>query len=134
MELDGKILFLILSVFYSVSGLIGEGEVLLVDAVPHLWRPTKLFVFGDSSAATGNNVASLGSDSDICWHSPYGETFPGKPTARFSDGRVLTDFIAKFIAVKSPLAYKIRNAAGYYSKYGMNFAYGGHSRNEEYPN
>ncbi|PRQ43849.1 putative carboxylesterase [Rosa chinensis] len=90
MELDGRILFLILFVFYCVSG---EGKAPLVGAVPHPWRPTKLFVFGDSYAATGNNVASLGVDSDRCWISPYGDTFPGKPTGCFSDGRVLTDFI-----------------------------------------
>lgn len=51
----------------------------------------KLFVFGDSYVDTGNWDKSSGS-----WHSPYGSTFPGKPTGRFSDGRVLTDYIGHF--------------------------------------
>ena len=53
------------------------------------FRPTKLFVFGDSYSDTGNNRKSEASS----WKYPYGITFPGKPTGRFSDGRVLTDFL-----------------------------------------
>ena len=49
----------------------------------------KLFVFGDSYADTGNIRKSLSSS----WKQPYGLTFPGKPAGRFSDGRVLTDYI-----------------------------------------
>lgn len=54
-------------------------------------RHRHLFVFGDSYADTGNINRLLANS----WKSPYGETFPGKPTGRFSDGRVLTDFIGK---------------------------------------
>lgn len=50
-----------------------------------------LFVFGDSYADTGNIRKSLSSS----WKQPYGLTFPGKPAGRFSDGRVLTDYIGK---------------------------------------
>lgn len=52
-------------------------------------NPTKLFVFGDSYADTGN----IGRDVSKSWKDPYGLTFPGKPAGRFSDGRVLTDYI-----------------------------------------
>ena len=55
----------------------------------HHHGSTKLFVFGDSYADTGNS-RNLFSSS---WKEPYGITFPGKPTGRFSDGRVLTDYI-----------------------------------------
>lgn len=48
----------------------------------------KLFVFGDSYVDTGN----LGNSANS-WKKPYGFTFPGKPAGRFSDGRVLTDFV-----------------------------------------
>lgn len=59
------------------------------------FRPTKLFVFGDSYVDTGNIPKSvLGS-----WKEPYGLTFPGKPAGRFSDGRVLTDYLGKFINI-----------------------------------
>lgn len=59
------------------------------------FRPTKIFVFGDSYVDTGNIPKSvLGS-----WKEPYGLTFPGKPAGRFSDGRVLTDYLGKFINI-----------------------------------
>ena len=53
--------------------------------------PTKLFVFGDSYADTGNIQRTVSNS----WKDPYGITFPGKPAGRFSDGRVLTDYIGK---------------------------------------
>ncbi|KAL8526315.1 hypothetical protein ACS0TY_015507 [Phlomoides rotata] len=84
-------------------------------------RPTKLFVFGDSYADTGNFIKILGGS----WIQPYGTTFPGKPAGRFSDGRVLTDYIARFLGLKSPLAYRWVKIGGKKLRYGMNFAYGG---------
>ncbi|KAL5067737.1 hypothetical protein RYX36_018624, partial [Vicia faba] len=82
----------------------------------------ELFIFGDSYVDTGNTPKSdLGS-----WKKPYGITFPGKPAGRFSDGRVLSDFIAKYLGLRSPIPHKFRNiVAKNYLKYGMNFAYGG---------
>jgi len=50
----------------------------------------KLFVFGDSYVDTGNLVNS------ISYKPPSGITFPGTPAGRFSDGRVLTDYIGTF--------------------------------------
>lgn len=86
------------------------------------FRPNKLFVFGDSYADTGNNPVSVASS----WKYPYGITFPGKPTGRFSDGRVLTDFFARYMRVKSPTAYRWRKYGGERStSSGMNFATGG---------
>nr|XP_004516199.1 GDSL esterase/lipase At5g03610-like [Cicer arietinum] len=82
----------------------------------------ELFVFGDSYVDTGNtNKNKPGS-----WKDPYGITFPQKPAGRFSDGRVLTDFIAKYLGIRSPIPYKFRKIVPkHYLKYGMNFAYGG---------
>ncbi|XP_030925274.1 GDSL esterase/lipase At5g03610-like [Quercus lobata] len=85
------------------------------------FRPSKLFVFGDSYADTGNNRKSEANS----WKYPYGITFPGKPAGRFSDGRVLTDYLAKFMGVKSPIPYRWRKLGVKYLKYGMNFAHGG---------
>jgi hypothetical protein len=48
-----------------------------------------LIVFGDSYVDTGNFLNSPS------YKLPYGITFPGKPAGRFSDGRVLTDYIGK---------------------------------------
>ncbi|XP_065857723.1 GDSL esterase/lipase At5g03610-like [Euphorbia lathyris] len=84
-------------------------------------KPSKLFVFGDSYADTGNIRKSMANS----WKLPYGITFPGKPAGRFSDGRVLTDYLARFIGVKSPIPYRWRKYAVNRMKYGMNFAYGG---------
>ncbi|RWR83439.1 GDSL esterase/lipase [Cinnamomum micranthum f. kanehirae] len=81
----------------------------------------KLFVFGDSYADTGNSRKISASS----WKPPYGITFPGKPSGRFSDGRVLTDFLAKFQGIRSPIPYKWRKIGPKALRYGMNFAYGG---------
>lgn len=50
----------------------------------------KLFVFGDSYVDTGNYLNSPS------YKPPYGMTFPGKPSGRFSDGRILTDYVGNF--------------------------------------
>ncbi|XP_019153027.1 PREDICTED: GDSL esterase/lipase At5g03610-like [Ipomoea nil] len=85
------------------------------------FRPTALFVFGDSYADTGNLPKALSSS----WKQPYGFTFPGKPSGRFTDGRVFTDFVAKFLGLKSPIPFKFIKYAMHRLQYGMNFAYGG---------
>ncbi|KAH7854212.1 hypothetical protein Vadar_011433 [Vaccinium darrowii] len=84
------------------------------------FHPKELFVFGDSYADTGNSPKNASS-----WEVPYGITFPGKPDGRYSDGRILTDFLAKYLGLKSPIPYRFRKYAPNRLKYGMNFAYGG---------
>ncbi|XP_068659671.1 GDSL esterase/lipase At5g03610-like [Aristolochia californica] len=90
-----------------------------VDA--HRYGRLKLFVFGDSYADTGNFRKSAASS----WKEPYGVTFPGRPTGRWSDGRVLTDFLASLLRIRSPLPYKWRRLSPKLLRYGMNYAYGG---------
>ncbi|XP_061357069.1 GDSL esterase/lipase At5g03610-like [Gastrolobium bilobum] len=85
------------------------------------YPPKKLFVFGDSYVDTGNTRRDLPGS----WKDPYGITFPGKPAGRFSDGRVFTDYIAKYLGLKSPPPYKLRKLMPQHLKYGMNFAFGG---------
>ncbi|XP_057505967.1 GDSL esterase/lipase At5g03610-like [Actinidia eriantha] len=85
------------------------------------FRPTKLFVFGDSYADTGNNRKTQANS----WKVPYGITFPGKPAGRFSDGRVLTDYLAKYLGLQSPIPYRWRKYGANKVRCGMNFAYGG---------
>ncbi|XP_019187159.1 PREDICTED: GDSL esterase/lipase At5g03610-like [Ipomoea nil] len=86
------------------------------------FRPTKLFVFGDSYSDTGN-YRKLEAFS---WKQPYGITFPGKPFGRFSDGRVLPDYIARFLGVESPAPFRwMKYAQRRRLQYGMNFAFGG---------
>jgi len=52
-----------------------------------------LFVFGDSLFDVGNNNYINTTADYQANYSPYGETFFKYPTGRFSDGRVLPDFI-----------------------------------------
>ncbi|XP_058088528.1 GDSL esterase/lipase At5g03610-like [Magnolia sinica] len=86
---------------------------------PRILQVQKLFVFGDSYVDAGNRNKSEAES----WKKPYGITFPGTPTGRFSDGRVLSDFVAAFIGIQSPIPYRRRNIGP--KQYGMNFAYGG---------
>ncbi|KAF0911537.1 hypothetical protein E2562_011167 [Oryza meyeriana var. granulata] len=84
-----------------------------------------LWVFGDSYADTGN-LGNLGRELTHAWYDPYGRTFPRHPTGRFSDGRVLTDFVASAVGIPTPVAYKLRRRApGDLLARGMNFAVGG---------
>ncbi|KAK2401046.1 GDSL esterase/lipase [Trifolium repens] len=87
-------------VLVLLSGQIG----LQVEAGHRINHPSKkLFVFGDSYADTGNTKKSKPGS----WKEPYGITSPGKPTGRFSDGRVLTDFIAKYLRLRTPITHKL---------------------------
>ncbi|MCO5602602.1 hypothetical protein L7F22_056736 [Adiantum nelumboides] len=53
-----------------------------------------MFVFGDSLADTGNGVLSGNAFFLRTAQKPYGETVPGNPFRRFSDGLLLIDFLA----------------------------------------
>ncbi|KAK7337218.1 hypothetical protein VNO77_17781 [Canavalia gladiata] len=126
-----KHIFPFLSLFLILLHLSGQ-RVLQAEA-----GPTKLFVFGDSYADTGNIPEGISSS----WNVPYGVTFPGKPAGRFSDGRVSTDFFApidfvitknscacdaaKYLKLKSPIPYRLSEASREDVKYGVNFAFGG---------
>ncbi|CAN1357500.1 GDSL esterase/lipase At5g03610, partial [Linum perenne] len=83
----------------------------------------KLFVFGDSYADTGNVRKSISTS----WKVPYGITFPGRPAGRFSDGRVLTDYLGGSPLTRLPfLAFiLVLFLLGVSNRYGMNFAFGG---------
>uniref|UniRef100_A0A7N0UYY6 GDSL esterase/lipase n=1 Tax=Kalanchoe fedtschenkoi TaxID=63787 RepID=A0A7N0UYY6_KALFE len=121
LRLLGLVLGLILS-FTENGGLAGAGpEAHTLGRDLYGFRPSKMFVFGDSYADTGNTRKTLTSS----WKEPYGITFPGKPAGRFSDGRVLTDYIARFVGIKTPIPYRWMNVGPRRIQYGVNFAYGG---------
>ncbi|KAL1204592.1 GDSL esterase/lipase [Cardamine amara subsp. amara] len=80
--------------------------------------------FGDSIADTGN-LLGLSDPNDLPHVAflPYGETFFHHPTGRFSDGRLIIDFIAEFLGLPLvPPFYGSQNAN--FDK-GVNFAVGG---------
>ncbi|KAL0354432.1 UNVERIFIED_CONTAM: GDSL esterase/lipase 5 [Sesamum radiatum] len=63
--------------------------------------PDPLFIFGDSFFDPGNNNYINTSTLDRADFWPYGRTFFHRPTGRFSDGRLISDFIAQH--AKQPL-------------------------------
>ncbi|KAE8661157.1 GDSL esterase/lipase [Hibiscus syriacus] len=114
---------LLCSFFFFFSLFLGHQQHVVGGSSVFLsgFGPKMMFVFGDSYADTGNNKKTLASS----WKIPYGITFPGKPAGRFSDGRVLTDYVAGYLRVKTPIPYRWRKQLAGRVKYGMNFAYGG---------
>ncbi|CAI9114489.1 OLC1v1015223C3 [Oldenlandia corymbosa var. corymbosa] len=55
-----------------------------------------LFIFGDSYFDPGNNnyINTTTLDQANFW--PYGESYFNKPTGRFSNGRLISDFVAEY--------------------------------------
>ncbi|KAK9213054.1 hypothetical protein WN943_002440 [Citrus x changshan-huyou] len=82
-----------------------------------------LFIFGDSTVDPGNNNYIKTTSENQANYKPYGQNgFFDKPTGRFSDGRVIVDFIAEY--AKLPLIPPFSDPAADYSN-GVNFASGG---------
>lgn len=61
----------------------------IIGATKECYFPA-IFNFGDSNSDTGGLAASL-----IAPTPPYGETYFHRPAGRFSDGRLILDFIGK---------------------------------------
>ncbi|KAL2896018.1 hypothetical protein RDABS01_037802, partial [Bienertia sinuspersici] len=62
-----------------------------------------LYVFGDSLFDGGNNnwLPTLAKVN----YPPYGQNFPRGPTGRFSNGKLLNDFIAEYVGLPYPPPY-----------------------------
>ncbi|RZR85708.1 hypothetical protein BHM03_00012728 [Ensete ventricosum] len=86
---------------------------------------SSIFSFGDSLADTGNRLHSH--RFDPVGRFPYGETFFHHPTGRYSDGRVMLDFIGNAQAIGLPMVrpYLAGTHDGEGFRYGANFAVGG---------
>ncbi|XP_042426392.1 GDSL esterase/lipase At1g31550-like isoform X2 [Zingiber officinale] len=86
---------------------------------------TAIFSFGDSLADTGNSVAIDGhSANDAATKLPYGETYFGRPTGRFSDGRLIIDFIAQAMGLPFVRPYLAGGSEEEF-RHGVNFAVAG---------
>ncbi|KAH0450567.1 hypothetical protein IEQ34_021259 [Dendrobium chrysotoxum] len=84
---------------------------------------TSIFSFGDSITDTGNLLLSTG-DNCLSGRLPYGETFFGRPTGRFSDGRLIIDFIAEAMGIPFvPPSLRGGDCGGF--RRGVNFAVAG---------
>ena len=66
-----------------------------------------LFIFGDSFFDAGNNnyINTTTLDQANFW--PYGETFFRFPTGRFSDGRLIPDFVGEVCTSFSSVIFDI---------------------------
>ncbi|KAF7843656.1 GDSL esterase/lipase 5 [Senna tora] len=89
----------------------------------HYSSSAALFVFGSSVFDPGNNnyINTTTSSQANFW--PYGETFFRYPTGRFSDGRLIADFITEYAQLPSILPYLHPSYQSYI--HGANFASGG---------
>ncbi|KAG0499910.1 hypothetical protein HPP92_004165 [Vanilla planifolia] len=77
-----------------------------------------IFNFGDSNSDTGGLSAAFGPAPP-----PNGETFFGRPSGRYSDGRLIIDFIAESLGLPYLSAYL--NSIGTNFSHGANFATAG---------
>lgn len=73
--------------------------------IPSLVSPTTfsypaVFNFGDSNSDSGGLVAGMGEQLDP----PNGQTFFKKPSGRFCDGRLIIDFLSKYIILPCTLS------------------------------
>ncbi|XP_019168146.1 PREDICTED: GDSL esterase/lipase 1-like [Ipomoea nil] len=82
-----------------------------------------LFVFGDSIFDPGNNNYINTTTYSQANFPPYGESFFKYPTGRFSDGRLIPDFIAEFAELPLIPAYFQTEQLGLIN--GVNFASAG---------
>lgn len=84
-----------------------------------------VFAFGDSTLDPGNNngLATLVRAD----HAPYGCGFPGgTATGRFSDGKLITDYIVESLGIKDLLpAYRASGLTVAEASTGVSFASGG---------
>ena len=76
----------VLASFLLISMVMGEFSVISVECAACPF--TAIFNFGDSNSDTGGLVAAFPSLSR-----PNGETTFNEPAGRFSDGRLIVDFI-----------------------------------------
>lgn len=90
-----------------------------------------LYAFGDSLTDTGNAIAAYPGKFGNSEIDPYGVEFPMHPADRFSDGKLLIDFLA-FGVRRRPIYAVLRGTGGDFT-YGTNFAVSGSSaRNNSY--
>nr|CAB3473568.1 unnamed protein product [Digitaria exilis] len=76
----------------------------------------RVFGFGDSLTDTGNFLLSVPDDfPDPARNLPYGQTFFGRPSGRYSDGRNLLDFFGNLRPrpARSSVAFSMRIQTSY---------------------
>ncbi|XP_073121578.1 GDSL esterase/lipase At5g14450-like [Henckelia pumila] len=113
-ELDFKILKIVILVLASLA-LSGRGRWISTSAQCNF---PAIYNFGDTNSDTGGISAAFGPIP-----SPYGETFFRRPAGRYSDGRLIIDFIAESLGL--PYVSSYLDSLGADFRHGQNFAAGG---------
>ncbi|WCJ40473.1 GDSL lipase [Euphorbia peplus] len=116
-------LFVIQLVFFFANLLVitTRTSQLKIESPP----PTKhvpLFIFGDSLFDTGNNIY-VKHDGKANFF-PYGESFFKFPAGRYSDGRIIPDFIAEYLKLPRYIRPYLQPGNRDYTN-GVDFATGG---------
>ncbi|XP_072976235.1 sinapine esterase-like [Typha angustifolia] len=96
---------------------------LFLNASTGLCCYSHLFSFGDSIDDTGNWLHYAPVPGPVS-QLPFGQTFFGRPTGRFSDGRLIIDFIAEALKMPFSPPYLAGKTAQDF-RYGANFAVAG---------
>ncbi|KAF8369400.1 hypothetical protein HHK36_032592 [Tetracentron sinense] len=96
--------------------------LVLAKTEPVLCEYTSIFSFGDSYTDTGNLICLYPNESGF--HFPYGETYFGHPTGRFSNGRLIVDFLAQSLGLPLLPPYLARKSGQEFRR-GVNFAVAG---------
>ncbi|KAM1479404.1 hypothetical protein ACFX2I_026691 [Malus domestica] len=87
-------------------------------------RTAALFIFGDSTVDPGNNNHITTIPENQAHYEPYGKNgFFETPTGRFSDGRIIVDYIAEYAKLPLIPPFLQPSTADYTN--GVNFASGG---------
>ncbi|KAL7603956.1 hypothetical protein Lser_V15G17342 [Lactuca serriola] len=83
----------------------------------------KIYAFGDSYTDTGNTASASGPNAfTYVSNLPYGRTFFHHPTNRYSDGRLVIDFVAESLSLPYLPPYRHRKAD---TSFGVNYAVAG---------
>ncbi|CAA3000457.1 GDSL esterase/lipase At3g48460-like [Olea europaea var. sylvestris] len=83
----------------------------------------KVYAFGDAETDTGNTRSATGPTIfRFVSNHPYGQSFFGRPTNRYSDGRLMIDFLAEALSLPYLPPYRNKTAD---KSHGVNFAYAG---------
>ncbi|TVU41961.1 hypothetical protein EJB05_15523 [Eragrostis curvula] len=120
-----KIVPLALCLFLALAG---GGDVVEAGRRSRHRRPDyKLLVLGDSYVDAGNLPRSADrSLTSRGWYWPYGISDGNRPSGRFSDGMVQSDFVARILGLdESPPAYSTLGPKDDVDPSGVNLAVGG---------
>ncbi|KAJ4771054.1 GDSL esterase/lipase [Rhynchospora pubera] len=113
------------STWHYTTSLIILTTILLNSACLTVGCYSRIFSFGDSLTDTGNYLQIFGNVSgNSAARLPYGETYFHRPTGRFSDGRIIVDFIAQEFGLPFVPPYLGGKSRDFF-RHGANFAVAG---------